>query len=303
MKKPSVEARSRGDILFDAMNLFLICIVIVLCAYPIYYTIIASFSDPLYVISGQVFLWIKGFTLDSYRSVLQYTQVWVGYKNTLIYTVFGTCYNLFLLLPASYSMSRKQVKGRNLLMIFFVVTMYFSGGLVPYYLLIKTLNLINNPLVLIIPGAFSVYNMIITRTYFAGFPESLYDAAKIDGAGEFRTFVQIVLPLSGAIVAVMVLYHAVTHWNSYFNAMLFLNDQKFFPLQLVMRQVLLMNSSMAVDVRGMDTEALADLLRRQRLAETMKYSLIIIANLPILVAYPFVQKHFVKGVMIGSIKG
>lgn len=167
----------------------------------------------------------------------------------------------------------------------------------------KDLSLINKPLVLILPGAFSVYNMIITRTYFQGFPESLRESARIDGANELRVFLQIVLPLSGAIVSVMVLYHAVGHWNSYFQALMFLNDQKYYPLQLVMRQVLIMNQSISVDVGGMGTEEMADLLRRQRLAETMKYSLIIIANLPILAAYPFAQKHFVKGVMIGSIKG
>ncbi|HML47058.1 MAG TPA: ABC transporter permease subunit, partial [Clostridia bacterium] len=165
------------------------------------------------------------------------------------------------------------------------------------------MNLIDNPLVLILPGAFSVYNMIITRTYFSGFPESLAEAAKIDGAGEMRVFLQIVLPLSGAIVAVMALYHAVGHWNSYFGALLYINDKRYYPLQLVMRQVLLMSASIAVDLSGMDTEAAADLLRRQRLAETMKYSLIIVANLPILIAYPFVQKYFVKGAMIGSLKG
>jgi len=166
------------------------------------------------------------------------------------------------------------------------------------------MNMIDNPLVLIIPGAFSVYNMIITRTFFASnFPESLGEAAKIDGAGEFRIFVQIALPLSGAIIAVMALYHAVGHWNSYFSALLFINDSKLFPLQLVLRQVLIMNQGITIDTGGMSTEEMADLLRRKRLAETMKYSLIIVANLPILAAYPFVQKYFVKGVMIGSVKG
>ena len=156
---------------------------------------------------------------------------------------------------------------------------------------------------MIIPGAFSVYNMIITRTYFMGFPETLREAAKIDGASEFRIFFTIVLPLSGSIIAVMVLYHAVGHWNSYFNALLYLNDSEKYPLQLVMRSVLLMNQSIGADVSGMSAEELADLSRRQKLAETMKYSLIIVANLPVMVAYPFVQKYFVKGVMIGSIKG
>ena len=302
-KKRGVECRTRNDVVFDAVNGVLVALVILACAYPIYYTIIASFSDPAQVISGNVFLWVKDFTLDSYRSVLQYTQVWQGYANTLLYTACGTVYNLFLLLPASYAMAKHELKGRNILMVFFVFTMYFSGGTVPMYLQLRNMDLINNPVVMILPGAFSVYNMIITRTYFAGFPESLKEAATIDGAGELRIFLRIVMPLSGAIVAVMTLYHAVGHWNSYFNALIYLNDREYYPLQLVMRQVLLMNSAISVDVTGMDAEALADLLRRQRLAETMKYSLIIVANLPVLVAYPFVQKYFVKGVMIGSLKG
>jgi ABC-type glycerol-3-phosphate transport system permease component len=295
--------RSRSDVIFDTVNLILVCLVIVACAYPLYYTVIASFSDPNAVITGQVFLWPVKLTMDSYRSVFHYSSVWIGYRNTLFYTVAGTAYNLFLLLPAAYGLSRRSLKGGRLLMFYFVFTMYFSGGTVPFYLQIRSMGLVDNPLVLIIPGAFSVYNMIITRTNFSAFPETLREAAKIDGAGEFRIFVQIVLPLSGAIVSVMALYHAVGHWNSYFNALLFLNDSNKFPLQLVMRQVLLMNQSIGADVNGMSVEEMADLLRRQRLAETMKYSLIIIANLPILVAYPFVQKYFVRGVMIGSLKG
>jgi putative aldouronate transport system permease protein len=298
-----IRTQSFSDVVFDTVNMILVALVIFVCAYPIYYTIIASFSNPNAVVSGKVFLWPIEITLDSYRSIMKYSLVWTGYRNTLIYTIFGTMYNLILLLPASYALSRRDLKGRSLLMVYFVFTMYFSGGMVPYYLLIKSLNLINKPLVMILPGAFSVYNMIITRTYFSGFPDTLREAAKIDGAGEFRVFLQIVLPLSGAIVSVMVLFHAVGHWNSYFNGLLFLNDSELFPLQLVMRQVLLMNQSIGADVSGMSTEEMADLLRRQRLAETMKYALIILANLPILVAYPFVQKYFVKGVLIGSLKG
>ena len=302
-KSSSIEARTHFDRVFDAVNLILTAVVILLCAYPLYYTVVASFSDPTAVISGRVFLWPVGVTLDSYRSVLNYGAVWTGYRNTLIYATLGTAYNLLLLLPAAYGLSRPQLKGRGILMGYFLFTMYFSGGTIPYYLLIKSLGLVNNPAVMIVPGAFSVYNLIIVRTNFAAFPDTLREAAKIDGAGELRIFGQIVLPLSGAIIAVMVLYHAAGHWNSYFNGLLFLNDSSLFPLQLVMRQVLMMNQTIGANVEGMSAEAMADLLRRQRLAETMKYSLIIIANLPVLIAYPFVQKYFVKGVMVGSVKG
>lgn len=296
--------RSKGDFVFDLVNTILVIVVILICAYPLYYTLIASFSDPTEVISGRVVLVPLKPTWASYQSVLNYEMVWTGYLNTLFYTTCGLAWNLFLLIPASYAMAKRGLKGRNLLMAFFVFTMYFGGGTIPYYLLMKSLDLINNPLVMIIPGAFSVFNMIITRTFFAtSLPDSLSEAARIDGAGEFRIFIQIALPLSGAIIAVMALYHAVGHWNSYFSALLFLNDSKLYPLQLVLRQILIQNQSLTVDSSSLSTEQLEDLLQRKRLAETMKYSLIIIANLPILVAYPFVQKYFVKGVMIGSIKG
>ena len=301
-KKGAIK-ETRFDRVFDFCDTALVFLVVLICAYPIYYTVIASFSDPNQVIGGHVYLTIRGFTLDSYRSVLNYQPIWTGYRNTLIYTTLGTVYNLILLLPASYALSRKDLKGRGIITGIMIFTMYFGGGTIPFYLLVKKLGLIDSMAVMILPGAFSVYNMIITRTNFSGFPETLREAAIIDGASEFRVFWQIVLPLSTAITAVMVLYHAVEHWNSYFNAMLFLNNRDLYPLQLIMRQVLMMNVAMGADVEGMPAEALADLLRRQRLAETMKYSLIILANLPVLIAYPFVQKYFVRGVMIGSLKG
>ena len=302
-KKTGMIRETRFDRAFDVCNTVLVLLVVLICAYPIYYTIIASFSDPNQVIGGRVYLVIKGFTLDSYRSVINYHAIWTGYRNTLIYTVLGTAYNLFLLLPASYALSRKELKGRGIITGLMIFTMYFSGGTIPFYLLVKRLGLIDSMAIMILPGAFSVYNMIVTRTSFSAFPETLREAAIIDGASELRVFCQIVLPLSTAITSVMVLYHAVDHWNSYFNAMLFLNSREKFPLQLVMREVLMMNAGIREDIENMSPDALADLLRRKRLAETMKYSLIILANLPVLIAYPFVQKYFVRGVMIGSLKG
>lgn len=296
--------RSRNDKIFDFINTFLVILIVIACIYPLYFTVIASFSEPEEVLKGKVIFLPQHFTLDSYRTVFSYGKIWRGYLNTAIYTVFGTLYNLFLLLPASYAMAKKGLKGRNVLMALFVFTMYFGGGMVPTYMLMKDLHLINSPLVMIVPGAFSVYNMIITRTFFSSnFPPELSEAAKIDGAGEFRIFVQIALPLSGAIIAVMALFNALGHWNDFFNAMLYISDARYFPLQLVLRDVLLMNQNVNFSSTTMSTEALADLRRRQYLAETMKYSLIFIANLPMLVAYPFVQKYFVKGVTLGAIKG
>lgn len=296
--------RSRNDRIFDFINTFLVILIVIACIYPLYFTVIASFSEPEEVLKGKVIFLPEHFTLDSYRTVFSYGKIWRGYLNTAMYTVFGTLYNLFLLLPASYAMAKKGLKGRNVLMALFVFTMYFGGGMVPTYMLMKDLHLINSPLVMIVPGAFSVYNMIITRTFFSSnFPPELAEAAKIDGAGEFRIFVQIALPLSGAIIAVMALFNALGHWNDFFNAMLYISDARYFPLQLVLRDVLLMNQNVNFSSTTMSTEALADLRRRQYLAETMKYSLIFIANLPMLVAYPFVQKYFVKGVTLGAIKG
>lgn len=296
--------RSKNDQVFRVINTILLLLVVFMCLYPLYFTVIASFSDAHEAVRGNVVLWPKGFTLESYQAVFKYKQLWVGYRNTLIYTVVGTLYNLFLLMPSAYAMAKRGLKGKKVLMGLFVFTMYFSGGMIPSYLVIRDLNLIDTPWVLILPGAFSVYNMIVTRTFFASnFPESLAEAAKIDGAGEFRIFFTIALPLSGAIIAVMTLFNALGHWNSYFNALIYINNSEYYPLQLVLRQILVLNQSMNVDVGAMTTEEMAYQLKKAYMAETMKYSLIFIANLPMLVAYPFVQKHFVKGVMIGSIKG
>ena len=296
--------QTRGDRIFDIVNHVLLILVVIACLYPLYFTVIASFSDPYSVVRGQVIFWPQGFTLDSYRAVFQYKQLWVGYRNTILYTIVGTLYNLFLLLPCAYAMAKRGLKGKGVLMGLFVFTMYFSGGMIPSYLIMKQLGLINTPWVLILPGAFSVYNMIVTRTYFSSsFPEALAEAAKIDGAGEFRIFLTICLPLSGAIIAVMALFNALGHWNSYFNALIYINDSELYPLQLVLRQILVLNQSMNVDSSTMTTEEIAYQLQKAYMAETMKYSVLFIANLPMLAAYPYVQKYFVKGVMIGSVKG
>lgn len=291
--------------LFDSLNSVIMFLLIAICAYPIYYTVIASFSNPNLVIGGKVYLWIKEFTLESYREVLKYRSVITGYRNTILYTVLGTIWNLVLLIPASYGLSQNTLKGRGALMLFFVFTMYFGGGMVPTYLLYKELGLVNHPLVLIIPDAFSVYNMLIARSFFkSNLAESLTESARIDGAGEFRILCQIVLPLSGSIIAVMTLFHAVAHWNSYFNALLYIRDVEYYPLQLVMRQILMTTQNVAgSDISNIGTEEMVETARRIRVAQTMKYALVILANVPVLAAYPFVQKHFVKGVMVGAIKG
>lgn len=297
--------RTRSEIIFDVCNTSILILLSLICLYPIYFTIIASFSDPALVIKGEIYLTIKGFTLESYQEVMRYKSIFSGYRNSIIYTALGTMWNLLVMIPAAYALSKPHLKGRKFLMLFFMFTMYFSGGMIPTYLLLKNMGLINNPLVLILPGAVSVYNMLITRTFFeSNFSESLAESARIDGAGELRIFLQIALPLSGAIIAVMALYHGVGRWNNYFDALLYIRDGNYYPLQLVMHQILnTTQNSGAGNSGNMSPEAMAELARKQRMAQTMRYSLVILANIPVLVAYPFVSKHFVRGVMIGAVKG
>jgi putative aldouronate transport system permease protein len=254
---------------------------------------------------GEVIFLPKGFTYEAYYNVLHNKEIWTGYFNTIIYAVFGTLYALAVTIPAAYVLSRKRLKGRNVIMAYFLFTMYFSGGLVPYYVLIKNLGMINTRLALIIPAGLSVYHVILVRTFYqSNIPEELFESAKIDGANEYRVFFSIVLPLSGSIVAVIALYLLVGHWNSYFPALLFISDDRKYPLQLILRNILLMNQNFSiVEVSSMSTQQIEAMMKRRMMAETMKYALIFISSLPVLVAYPFVQKHFVKGVMIGALKG
>lgn len=294
-----------SDKIFDwSINVFML-ILLFLMIYPLYFTVIASISDPYMVAKGKVTLWPTGFTLNSYKQVFAYSQIWVGYKNTLFYTIFGTLFNLFLTIPAAYGLSKKSLPGRSLITLFFVFTMYFSGGMVPTYLLVKDLGLINTPYVLVILGGISVYNMVITRVYFAGISDSIYEAARIDGASEFRIFIRITLPLAIPIIAVISLYYAVSHWNSYFNAMLYVTKTDLEPLQSVLRKVLILNENALNEqiMQEISGDELIDRAKRAYAAYTMRFSMVFIASAPLLIAYPFIQKHFVKGIMIGSLKG
>lgn len=312
MKKNQVNNRhriwpgtTRGDRVFLTFVYAVIALVVLMCAYPLYLTIIASVSDPYAVYSGKVNLIPHGFTLESYKLVFSNSMIWRGYANSILYTVAGTCFNLFLTIPSAYALSKKRMYGRNFLTTVFLITMYFGGGLIPTYLLYKNLNLINTRWILIIGGGISVYNVIVTRTYFQNnIPETLFEAARIDGANEFLTFFKLVLPLSAPIIAVITLYYAVGHWGSYFSAMIYTYDQALQPLQLVLRNILILNETAYTDALASgDATLIADASRQAYLALTMKYSLVFIASAPMLIAYPFVQKHFVKGIMVGSLKG
>lgn len=294
------------DRIFILVVLVLVLLIAFICAYPVYFTVVASFSEAEEVYSGKTFLLPGKFTVEAYMLVFQNKDIWVGYANTILYTTLGTMLNLFLTIPAAYALSRNNLFGQGILMRIFLVTMYFGGGMIPTYLLYSKLGLLNTRMILILVSGVSVYNVIVSRTFFrTNISESLLEAARIDGANEFYIFARIVIPLSGAIIAVMALYYAVSHWNSYFAAMIYTRDTKIQPLQLVLRRILIQNTSAAsaAEAAGLlSDEAREAMERKAYLALTMKFALVFISSAPMLAIYPFVQKYFVKGVMIGSVK-
>ena len=290
----------RGDRIFGAVVFVIVTLLMLIVIYPLVYVLSCSVSSPTAVGAGEVVLLPKGFTLMGYRRVFQEPDILLGYKNTLFYTIIGTAINLFVTVPAGYMLSKKEVPGRNLFMFLFMFTMYFSGGMIPSFLLVKSLHLYDTRAVLVILGAFSTYNCIICRTFFAALPHELEEAAAIDGCSTVRTFIQIVLPLSQALLGVMVLYFAVGHWNSYFNAMIYVNNEKYKPLQLILRRILILEQASSNMMEGGGDEYAAE---QFKLKELIKYAVIVVSSLPVLVLYPFLQKYFAQGVMIGSIKG
>ena len=270
--------------------------------YPIYFVVIASFSDSTLVNQGQVILYPKGVSLYGYSQIFKKPEIWVGYKNTIIYSFFGTIFNLTVTLPAAYVLSRKDFAARGIVMKLFVITMYFNGGMIPTYMLIKDVGLLDSPLVMIIFGAVNVYNLIITRTFFeTSIPDELYEAAALDGCSHFRYFSTVVLPLSKAVIAVIMLYYLVGHWNDFFSALLYLNSDKYQPLQIVLRNILLLNQAMA-GTTGASAGAGAGAYAQQ-FADQIKFGVIIVSTVPVLCVYPFIQNYFEKGVMIGAVKG
>jgi multiple sugar transport system permease protein/putative aldouronate transport system permease protein len=258
----------------------------------------ASFSDPAAVIGGKMWLWPVGFNADGYAAVFEHNKIMLGFGNSIFYAVAGTLINVVVTILAAYPMSRKDFAIRNVLMVLFVFTMLFSGGMIPTYLVVKELGLLDTRWALLLPGAMSVWNMIITRTYFqANIPVELLEASQLDGCNDFRFIRSIVLPLSGPIIAVISLFYFVGHWNMYFQALLYLRSQELYPLQLVMREILIQNDVDTAGYGGKDAEEL------ERLKQMLKYALIVVSSLPVLALYPFIQKYFVKGIMIGSLKG
>lgn len=295
--------RCRSDVIYDTILFILLSLVFLVVAYPLYFVIISSVSDPIAVSNGEVTFYPIGFTLDGYWEVFKTNTVVRGFLNSLLYTVCGVSVNLLVTLPTGYALSRKDFALKKFVTFFYMLTMFIGGGMMPTYLIVKQTGLLNSMWALIIPGAMGVYNMIVAKTFFStNIPLELMEAAKLDGCGNTRFFFHIVLPLSGAITAILVLYYGQGHWNSYFSALLYINDREKWPLQLELRNILLLNTN-TMTKEFITEEMRKEQARREALANMMKYSLIIISSIPMLIVYPFVQKHFVKGVMIGSVKG
>lgn len=290
--------QSRSDRVFDGVNVFFLTVVLCLTLYPLIYVLSASVSEPARVMNGEVFLLPLGFSTTAYAKVFKNNDIWLGYGNTILYTLVGTAINLVMTFFGAYPLSKKDLWGRKVISLLLLFTMYFSGGMIPTYLIIKQLRLVDTFWVMVLPGAIATYNLIVMRTYFvSSIPGELFEAAEIDGAGVMRTILHVVLPLSMPILAVMVLFYAVGHWNSYFNALIYLNSRARYPLQIFLREIVVQNqfSDMMDTTEGFAEQAM--------LKESIKYCTIVVASVPMLILYPFITKYFTKGVMLGAIKG
>ncbi|MFK7694946.1 carbohydrate ABC transporter permease [Paenibacillus sp. HJGM_3] len=290
---------SFGDKLLDFLIHALLVLVLIAVLYPLLFVLVASISDPAKVLGGEVWLWPEGLTLRGYEKVFQNNDILQGYANTLLYTVVGTAINLIMTILAAYPLSRKDFVGRGFFTALFVFTMFFSGGLIPTYLLVKSLGMVNTMWALIIPNAIAIWNVIIMRTFFQqSIPLEIQESAQIDGCSNVQILLRMVLPLSLPIIAVMTLFYSVAHWNSFFSALIYLTDRSKYPLQLVLREILIQSN--LKDMVETSEESLAKSVME---GESIKYAVVIIANLPVLLLYPFLQRYFVKGLVIGAVKG
>ena len=288
---------SRDDRLFYTVSYILLGLLLIIISYPLIYVVSSSFSAPNAVLAGKVVLWPVDPSLEGYQAIFRNKYIGIGYFNSFFYTILGTVINVALTLMTAYPLTRKEMPFNKFITFLFTFTMFFSGGMIPTYMLMSTLKLLDTRWIMLISGFVSVYNMIITRTFIqSSIPNELFEAAQIDGCSYLKYFIVMVLPLSKAVIAVISLYYAVGHWNSYFDAFLYLNTRELFPLQLFLREILVANTI----TEDVDPELM---IRKQGLADVLKYSLIIVASVPVLVIYPLVQKFFAKGVMIGSLKG
>lgn len=297
-KNTNFNKLSMDDRIFVCCNNAILVLISLLVLYPIVYVISASFSDPWAILSGKVWLLPVNFNVKAYTVVFQYQKVWLGFVNSFIYMTVGTTINVIMTIFAAYPLSRKDFFGGTLWSFVFAFTMWFSGGMIPTYLLVKDLGLINSRWAMILPSALTIYNVIVTRTYFqTSIPHEIFEAARIDGCNDFKFLRGIAIPLATPVIAVIALFYAVGHWNSFMPAFLYLQDYKKFPIQIILREILIMNASDQI------TANLDIVDESQQLSEQLKYALIVVASLPTVILYPFAQKYFVKGVMLGAVKG
>lgn len=293
----SFRTQSLADRIFDIVNYTLLALVALAVLYPMYFIIVASFSDPVAINNGQVRFWPVGFNTMGYEKIFENTKIWRSYSNTIFYTGVGTAINIILTLMLAYPLSRKKFFARKVLLLMVMFTMYFQGGMIPTYLWMNDLHLYNTPWVMVLLPAINVFNLIIAMNFISNnIPEELYEAASIDGCSHFTFFTRIILPLSKTIIVVLLLYYGVAHWNEFMNGLIYLRDEGLYPLQLTLRNILLQNQASGLG----DVDSI---IEQQKAAELIKYGAIIVSTLPVLVIYPFLQKHFEKGVMVGSVKG
>lgn len=289
---------SRQDRIFQIINVLLMTIVCVIIVYPLYYVLLASFTDPDVVKTGKLLLLPESLYFEGYKKALTYSPLWKGYANTVKYTLAGTLCSLFCTVPGAYALSRRDMAGRRFIMFLFTFTMFFSGGIIPMYLVIKKLNIYDTMWALVLPSAISVYNMIVCRSFFdSSIPDELLEAAKVDGCSDFGFFLKIALPLSKTIMAVICLFYATAMWNQFFNPLMFLAEEKNMPLQVVLRNLILMNQAAQMD------SSASDMAAQQKIVDQLKYCIVVVSALPLLSIYPFLQKYFAKGVTIGAVKG
>lgn len=300
-RKMKIRKRKTSDRMFDFIILLLCVFVVIVTLYPVYFIVIASFSNPSSVANGDVWLIPKKITMIGYQEIFKDSRIWQGYRNTLFYSIAGTLISILFTLPAAYALSRKDLKLRNSIMLIFTFTMFFNGGLIPTYLTVRQFHMDNTVWVMLIPFSVNVFNLIIAKTFFENsMPDGVLEAAQIDGCSDIKFLLKIVLPLSKAIIAVIALYYLVGYWNEYFKALIYLRDEKMQPLQLVLRDILVRNQSYASGQLGSGASAEGNV---QQKADLIKYGVIVVSTLPIIILYPFIQKYFEKGVMIGAIKG
>lgn len=299
MTKTGIKVKkSKSDRIFDFFLYLIAAIIVIIMVYPMYFILIASISNPTDVSLGNIVLFPKGINFKGYQKLMEYSQLWVGYKNTLIYTSLGTIASLIFNIPAAYALSRKDLCGRKLFTLFYLIPMFFTGGLIPTYMVIKDFELLDTIWVMVVPFSVITYYIIVARTFFANsIPGDLWEAAQLDGCGNLNFFFRIVLPLSKAVIAVIALWTAVGQWNSYFNALIYLRSPELQPLQLVLRNILISNQTISAQSSG------AAAVEAKQMADLIKYAIIVISSAPIMCMYPFVQKYFNQGVMLGSLKG